>query len=192
MLLHSHYLTCRNTFRYFKSTWTSTSAELSATQTLKKNKNPVVNHQPHLSRGPWTRSADEPSSWMPRIMTKIENELLFYLSHQKPTLRGWRNAQITSNASSVSTNSQQLTNWFELFLSEQGRRTCRLGSRGVLGWWGRVRRVLGGCQELIRECEGWGEAAKWALRPETNVRYISARFIITSFPLDKEYILSKQ
>ena len=170
MHLYYHNLTCWNTFWYFKFALDVTSAELSATQTLKKNKNAVVNHQPHLSRGPWTRSADEPSSWMPRIMTKIESggywEVIFTLSHQKPTLRGWRNAQITSNASSVSTNSQQLTNWFELFLSEQGRRTCRLGSRGVLGWWwGRVRRVLGGCQELIRECEGWGEAANWALRP---------------------------
>ena len=169
MHLHYYNLTCWNTFWYFKFALDVTSAELSATQTLKKNKNPVVNHQPHLLRGPWTRSADEPSSWMPRIMTKIESdgieELLFLPSHQKPTLLGGRNAQITSNASSVSTNSQQLTNWFELFLSEQGRRTCRLGSRGVLGWWGRVRRVLGWCQELIRECEGWGEAANWALRP---------------------------
>ena len=60
-----------------------TSGELSATQTLKKKTNAVVKDQPHLSRGPWTRSADEPSSWMPRIMTKIESdgieELLFYL-----------------------------------------------------------------------------------------------------------------
>ena len=113
-------------------------------------------------------------SWRAQLMNAKDHdedrewrnwENVFTLSHQKPTLRGWRNAQITSNASSVSTNSQQLTNWFELFLSEQGRRTCRLGSRGVLGWWGWVRGVLGGCQELIRECEGWGEAANWAVRP---------------------------
>ena len=67
-------------------------------------------------------------SWRAQLMNAKDHdedrewrnwEVVFSLSHQKPTLRGWRNAQITSNASSVSTNSQQLTNWFELFLSER-------------------------------------------------------------------------
>ena len=124
----------------------------------------TINHTSRGARGPdqLTSPAHEcQGSWRRSRVTELRSCFYSFTA----TLLGWRNAQITSNASSVSTNSQQLTNWFELFLLEGGRRTCRLGSRGVLGWRGWVRRVLGGCQELIRECEGWGEPANWAMRP---------------------------
>ena len=165
MHLHSYNLTCWNTFWYFKFTldvyirWALSNSNAQEKQ--------ECFGQP--STTPLAGPVDQ-ISWRAQLMNAKDHDedrewVAFLSSHQKPTLLGGRNAQITSNASSVSTNSQQLTNWFEMFLSEQGRRTCRLGSRRVLGWWGRVRRVLGRCQELIRECEGWGEAAIWALRP---------------------------
>ena len=163
MLLHSHNLTRRNTFRHIKLTWMYTSGELSATRTLQKTRTlwSTINHTSRGARGPdqLTSPAHEcQGSWRRSRVTELRSCFFYLHTKNQPWSRGWRNAQITSNASSVSTNSQQLTNWFELFLSELGRRTCRLGSRGVLGWWGRVRRGLGGVRErrsTYVSCHEW-------------------------------------